>query len=150
MLIQVFNRSTPILPGSPTTVLRLRLVPRPGEAWRFFSQNFGLVFRGRFETIGAGMSSIAVRIAPETIGAPTGLDANIGSVSSTTISQGTSYILPIVDFLQSGTSTEVSILHLVLGVGCPLSSVKVLEARPGIGYVPGDDILKMPDRILAW
>lgn len=150
MLIKVFDGDTPIPPGGANSVLRLRLVPRSGDAWRMFQQNFGFVARGRFETIGTGMTSISVRIAPDAFGAPNGLEATIVTINSTSIAQGTSYPLPAVDFLQVGTSTTPSVLHLVLGLGFPISKILVEQARAGIGYQVGDDLLKMPHRILAW
>lgn len=150
MLIRLLDSDTPIPAGPANSVLRLKVFPQSGSGWRMFAQNFGFVARGRFETIGTGMTSISVRIAADNVGAPSGLEANIVTINSTSIAQGTSYPLPIIDLLQGGVSSSPSIMHLVLGFGFPVRRLEVLDARAGMGFTPGENLLARSDKILLW
>ena len=146
MLIRLLDPSDEIAAQSQGNVLVLDVIPKDGQAFQMFEQNFGFVTRGRLVNQGAGLTNLLVQISAEEFGAPTGVEATIATYSSTSIASGTSYPLPSVRVFQTGSSTASSTASIWLGFGFPVKDIVAKEARGLSNWVAGDSIFDAKHR----
>jgi len=146
MLIRLLDPIDEIAAQSQGNVLVLDVVPKDGQAFQMFEQNFGFVTRGRLVNQGAGLTNLLVQISADEFGAPTGVEATIATYSNTSIVSGTSYPLPSVRVFQTGSSTASSTAVIWLGFGFPVKDIVAKEVRGLSHWTAGDSIFDAKHR----
>lgn len=143
--------------ASSRVLLRLHMVCRPGESWRCGQSTNTINTRGRLLNIGSNFTSIQPRLNyHETWGqAGGGLEANVGgAINSTTIVSGTSVWWPYFDVhatVAGAVADGSTDMSLAIGIGVPMSEVRVIAAESGMPYAVGDNLCDPRHGcVLAW
>jgi len=140
MLIRLLDQSDEIAAQSQGNVLVLDVIPKDGQAFQMFEQNFGFVTRGRLVNQGAGLTNLLVQISADEFGSPAGVEATVATYANTSVVGATSYPLPSVRVFQTGNSTAPSTAVIWIGLGFPVKDIVVKEARGLSRWIAGDSI----------
>jgi len=146
MLIKVLDQTDEIAPQSQGNVLVLDMIPKDGQAFQMFEQNFGFVIRGRFVTQGAGMTSLLIQNSPDTFDIPNSAGTQILTISSTSLLTGTNHPMPAVRLFQNGNSTAPSSALIWFGLGFPVKDIVATEVRGLTSWAVGDSIFDAKHR----
>jgi hypothetical protein len=146
MLIRLLDPTDEIAAQSQGNVLVLDVIPKDGQAFQMFQQNFGFVTRGRLVNQGAGLTNLLVQISADEFGAPAGVEATVATYSSTSVVGATSYPLPSVRVFQTGSSTAPSTASIWLGFGYPVKDIVAKEVRGLTNWAVGDSIFDAKHR----
>ena len=145
MFVELLRPEWGLPNGSNYTLMRLRLLPLPGRAGELLKNDNR--FMGRLITKGAGFTHVNTATAPtNNFGTDEqGVEFGAGlNLANTTPHSGAA--TPLYPFLRircEGTiADDDTTARLVLACACPLYGIEVLEARPGLPFKVGDDLLR--------
>lgn len=123
----------------------IQIVPRAGEAWRMLANlnNGTCILRGRFVNKDAAFTNITPQINTHAVfGAPTGLEAGLTAITSTTIVNSNTWWMPYLRLLANGTTAAgATDAIIMLGAGFPVADVRVVSAMAGMPWSAGQSLL---------
>jgi len=145
MFIELLRPEWGLPDGSEYTLMRLRLLPEPGRAGELLRNENR--FLGRLITKGAGFNHVNTATAPtNNFGTAEGgvaFGAGLDLANTTPHGGAVTPLYPYLRLRCAGTiaSGDTS-ARLVLACVVPLYGIEVLEARAGLPFEAGDDLLR--------
>lgn len=153
MLIRLLKSGEFLPVGGTAAIARFKLVAPPGEAWRMRANSSTGSFRGRLVNKGASLTNLIVRhAATPTFGGTAGLESNSLTLSTTSITNADTWVMPWIEIFQTGTTTlNDTDAEIALFFGFPVQKLLVDFVRAGMPYAVGDDIAHpSANRVEVW
>ena len=156
MFVELLRPEWGLPNGANYNLMRLRLLPVPGRAGELLRNESRFI--GRLITKGGGFTHVNTATAPSNHfgAAEGGLEAGAGlNLENAAVQSGS--VTPLYPFLRlrcEGTiADDDTTARLVLCCAAPLYGIEVLEARDGLPFKAGDDLLRsdlgMPSLVIS-